>query len=210
MSMQSGSNFEGIQLINSYLPCYRESFERRKKRPSTLRLRLSPLAELGLADAAQQVDGSDIALGHALGDLDRAAEDALARERVAGRLGLDGDHADARVLGPAVVHAVLEVADPGLERGRVPALDQAAVRRDGALAADGRPLARRRQEGHVHVRVRRQVRRLAAVGVDVEEERGAVVLLVISVRMRAREWGTRGDVPCRPEPWRGMRGGPRG
>lgn len=114
---------------------------------------------------ARTVAGND-----ALGNLDAAADDGLVADGVRDRLGVDADDADAGILGPGVVHAVAQVADPGLEAARVVLAHDLAVRDDGGLARDGGPLARRVEEGDVDARVGVQVVRLAGLGVGVEEQ----------------------------------------
>ena len=72
---------------------------------------------------------------------------------------------------------VLEIAQPGLERGGVVLADGFAVSDDGGFAADGGPFARRVQEGDIDLRVRFQVVRLPGFGVGVEKQVDAAALL---------------------------------
>ena len=109
--------------------------------------------------------------------LDDAAEDVLGRDGVVSRDHLDADDANAGVVLGAVVDTVTKVAQPGLKLGAVVLLDEVAVRDDVGDAADGGPLARHVEEGHVDVGVVLEVVGLAGLAVAVEEEVDAAVLL---------------------------------
>lgn len=123
------------------------------------------------------IDRRRLARGDALGELHERADGGAAADGVLGRDGLDLDDADAGVVGPAVVDTVAEVAEPGLEDGRVKLLDGGTVGDDGGAAGDGRPFARGRQESDVDVGVVGEVVGFAGFGVGVEEEVDAVAFL---------------------------------
>lgn len=81
------------------------------------------LLNLVRLDVPELVDLSSLAGDNALGKLHGAANGSAPADGVLRSLALDLDEADARVLGAAVVLAVTEVAEPGLEGGRVVLLD---------------------------------------------------------------------------------------
>jgi hypothetical protein len=76
------------------------------------------------------------------------------------------------------VLAIAEVANPGLQRGRVVLLDDSAVGLDGGVTGDGRPLARVGDEANVDRGIFLQVVGLARLCVGVKEEIEAVALLL--------------------------------
>ena len=86
---------------------------------------------------------------HALRKLHEPADSAFTTDRVLRGNSLDLDHADPRVVGPAVMLPVAEIPDPCLKRGRVVLVDLLAVGLDGRLTRDGGPLARGLEEGEV-------------------------------------------------------------
>jgi hypothetical protein len=118
------------------------------------------------------------------------ANDALSRDRILCRRSLDADDGNARVFGAAIMLAVTEVTQPGLERRRVVFANNLAVGLDGCMAADRCPLARGCDEGDVYARVRAKVVRLAGFGVGVEEEVEAVALLYIQLALQVRPIAT--------------------
>jgi hypothetical protein len=113
----------------------------------------------------------------ALGDLHTTRYGRTVRHRIRCRLGVDSNHTDARVVRAGVVLAVAEVANPRFELARVVFVHDGAVRDDLRLAGEGRPFARRVQEGDVDGRVLVQVVRLAGFGVRVEDEVEAAAFL---------------------------------
>jgi hypothetical protein len=100
-----------------------------------------PLLDLRGADLAQLVDLRRGTGDDALGDLGDAADGGEVVDGVGDGLCLDADDANAGVVLGAVVLAVAEVAEPGLEGGAVGLLDEVAVGDDAGLARDGGPLA---------------------------------------------------------------------
>ena len=128
-------------------------------------------------DVPKLVDLSSLASDNALGKLHSAANGSAPADGVLRSLAGDLDEADARVLGTAVVLAVTEVTEPGLEGGRVELLDTRAVGLDGSGAGDAGPLAGVVEESKVDLRVLLEVVSLAGLGVGVEDEVDAVVLL---------------------------------
>ena len=126
------------------------------------------------------VDLSSLASDNALGELHSAANGSAPADGVLRSLAGDLDEADARVLGTTVVLAITEVAEPGLEGRRVVLLDAGAVGLDGSGARDAGPLAGVVEEGEVDVGVLLEVVGLAGLGVGVEDEVDAVVLLWLS------------------------------
>lgn len=93
--------------------------------------------------------------------------------------GLDTDDANAWVFWTAVMLAVAEVADPGLERWRVVLADNLAISLNGCMARDGSPFSGVVDEANVDRRVFFQVICLARLSVGVEEEIEAVSFLCI-------------------------------
>lgn len=73
--------------------------------------------------------------------------------------------------------AVAEIAEPGLESGRVVLSNLLAVGLERGLAGDGCPLARRVEECKVDVVVRLEIIGLARLRVRVEDEVDTVTLL---------------------------------
>lgn len=118
--------------------------KRRRKKPRGLTLH-----DLLLAQLPQLLHIRRLARNHALSNLKPARDSGAVRNRVRRRLGVDLDDADAGVLRPAVVLAVAQVADPGLEVAGIVFAHDVAVRDDGGFAGDGGPFARRVQEGDV-------------------------------------------------------------
>lgn len=75
------------------------------------------------------------------------------RQRARCRIHLDADHAQARVGSGAVVLAVAEIAEPGLQHGVIVAFNECAVLDDGGRTSDGGPVAGSIDEGDVDVGV---------------------------------------------------------
>ena len=121
-----------------------------------------------------------VARDHTLDDLGATGHHTLAGHGIGGGLGVDLDDGDAGVFGPAVVLAVPEVADPGLEFAGVVFPHHVAVRDDGGFAGERGPLAGAVEEGDVDARVRVEVVRLAGFGVGVEEEVESTAFLELS------------------------------
>lgn len=147
------------------------SLRRRARRPSP------HLIQLRLTQIPQLIRRGRLARHDPLGDLDRAADQILAADGILRRGAGDLDDADAGVLGPAVVRAVAQVAEPGLEPGRVVLADFGAVGEDAGFARDRGPLARGVEEAEVDFRVRFEVVGFAGLGVGVEDEVDAVAFL---------------------------------
>ena len=135
------------------------------------------LLNLARLNVPKLVDLSSLASDNALGKLHSAANGSAPADGVLRSLAGDLDEADARVLGTAVVLAVTEVAEPGLEGGRVVLLDAGAVGLDGGGAGNAGPLAGVVEETEVDFGVLLEVVGLAGLGVGVEDEVDAVVLL---------------------------------
>jgi hypothetical protein len=93
------------------------------------------------------------------------------------------------------MRAVTEIADPGLERGRVVLPHNLAICLDGSVAGDGSPLARVVDEAEVDGLVLLEVVCLARLGVGVEEEIEAVALLRLvssyNANVMSRPWAGR-------------------
>lgn len=130
----------------------------------------------------QLVNLRSIASDNTLGELHSAANSSAPADSVLCSLAGNPDEADARVLGTAVVLAVAEVTKPCLEGGGVVLLDAGAVGLNGSGAGDGGPLAGVVEESEVDVGVLGEVVGLAGLGVGVEDEVDAVVLLRGGVR----------------------------
>ena len=135
------------------------------------------MLNLARLNVPKLVDLSSLASDNALGELHSAANGSAPADGVLRSLAGDLDEADARVLGTTVVLAITEVAEPGLEGRRVVLLDAGAVGLDGCGAGDAGPLAGVVEEGEVDVGVLLEVVGLAGLGVGVEDEVNAVVLL---------------------------------
>lgn len=125
----------------------------------------------------QLVHLSSLASDNALGELNGTTDGCAPGDSVLCGLAGDLDEANARVLRATVVLAVTEVAEPGLERRRVVLLDAGAVGLDGSGAGDAGPLAGVVEESEVDLGVLLEVVGLAGLGVGVEDEVNAVVLL---------------------------------
>ena len=123
------------------------------------------------------VDLGSLASDNALGELHGATNGSAPAGGVLRSLASDLDEADTRILGTAVVLAVTKVAEPCLERRRVVLLNAGAVGLDGSGAGNAGPLARGVQESEVDLGVLLEVVGLAGLGVGVEDEVDAVVLL---------------------------------
>jgi hypothetical protein len=91
---------------------------------------------------------------------------------------LDADQTNARILWATVVLAVAEISQPGLEALRVVLAHTGAVGLDLGLAGDGSPLAAGVNEADVDVGRVVEVVGLAGLGVGVEDEVNAVLLLI--------------------------------
>lgn len=102
------------------------------------------------------------------------------RKDIRRQLRLDSDDPDAWIVGPAVVHAIPQVTQPGLQRWRVVLVHDLGLREDGGGAGYGGPGAGDGvEEGHVGLlRVDGQVHGLAGEEVRVEDEVDAAVFLV--------------------------------
>ena len=135
------------------------------------------MLNLARLNVPKPVDLSSLASDNALGKLDSAANSSAPADGVLRSLAGNLDETDTRVLGAAVVLAVTEVAEPGLEGRRIVLLDTGAVGLDGGGAGDAGPLAGVVEEGEVDVGVLLEVVGLAGLGVSVEDEVDAVVLL---------------------------------
>jgi hypothetical protein len=125
----------------------------------------------------QLVHLSSLASDNALGELNGTTDGCAPGDSVLCGLAGDLDEANARVLRATVVLAVTEVAEPGLERRRVVLLDAGAVGLDGSGAGDAGPLAGVVEESEVDLGVLLEIVGLAGLGVGVEDEVDAVVLL---------------------------------
>lgn len=78
-----------------------------------------PLARLLLGDMSQLVDLWCLASHDALSHLNASRDWVTSCNCVLRSLRLDSDDSDTRIVLRAVMSAVLEVAEPGLQRGRV-------------------------------------------------------------------------------------------
>ena len=114
---------------------------------------------------------------NALGEFDSAANSCAPADGVLCSLAGDLDEANARVLRATIVLAVTKVTEPGLESGRVELLHAGTVGLDGSGAGDAGPLAGVVEESKVDLGVLLEVVGLAGLGVGVEDEVNAVVLL---------------------------------
>jgi hypothetical protein len=123
------------------------------------------------------VDLSSLASDNTLSELHSAANGSAPADGVLRSLAGDLNEADTGILRTAIVLAVTEVAEPGLEGGRVVLLDAGAVGLDGGGAGNAGPLAGVVEETEVDFGVLLEVVGLAGLGVGVEDEVDAVVLL---------------------------------
>ena len=123
------------------------------------------------------VDLSSLASDNTLSELHSAANGSAPADGVLRSLAGDLNEADTGIMRTAIVLAVTEVAEPGLEGGRVVLLDAGAVGLDGSGAGDAGPLAGVVEESEVDFGVLLKVVGLAGLGVGVEDEVDAVVLL---------------------------------
>jgi hypothetical protein len=136
-----------------------------------------PRLNLNLTQLPQLINTWRIPRQHALRHLRRPSNSRLPHHRIRSRVGLDANNANAGIFRPAVMRAVPEVAQPGLQSFGVVLLDRLAVRLDGGEAGDGGPFAGGVQEGDVDVRVGLQLIRLAGLGVGVKDEVDAAAFL---------------------------------
>jgi hypothetical protein len=132
------------------------------------------------------VDLGSIASDNALGELHSAANGSAPASSVLRSLAGNLDEADTGILGTTVVLSITEVAEPGLERRRVVLLDAGAIGLDGSGAGDAGPLAGVVEESEIDLRVLLEVVGLAGLGVGVEDEVDAVVLLRCRVSTSVR------------------------
>ena len=123
------------------------------------------------------VDLSSLASDNTLSELHSAANGSAPADGVLRSLAGDLNEADTGILRTAIVLAVTEVAEPRLEGGGVVLLDARAVGLNGSGAGDAGPLAGVVEEGEVDFGVLLEVVGLARLGVGVEDEVDAVVLL---------------------------------
>jgi hypothetical protein len=135
------------------------------------------LLNLLCLDVPKLVHLSSLASDNTLGELNGTTNGCAPGDGVLCGLAGDLDETDTRILGTTVVLAVTEVAEPGLERGRVVLLDAGAVGLDRSGAGDAGPLAGVVEESEVDLRVLLEIVGLAGLGVGVEDEVDAVVLL---------------------------------
>lgn len=161
--------------MNSLTTCrtlIRTERKARKKRKLTL-------IQLLLIQLPNLIDSRRIPLSDAFTRLDRPANDAHPGYGIDSRLGLHADDADAGVRGPAVVDAIAQIAQPGLQSGGVVLVDGALVGEDGGGAGHGGPgPGRRLEEGHVRLgRVHGEIHRLAREEVRVEDQVDSAVFL---------------------------------
>jgi hypothetical protein len=117
----------------------------------------------------QLIDVRHVSSSHPLRHLDQRTNHARLTDRILRHHCLDADEADTGILRAAVMGAVAQISDPGLQRRRVVLLDVGAVSADAGLAADGRPFAGRGEEGQVDVGVGGEVVGFARFGVGVED-----------------------------------------
>lgn len=136
------------------------------------------LVQLCLIQVPQLIRRRRLTRDSTLGDFKRTAKQILPADGILCRLAGDLDDADARVVGPAVVRAVAQVAEPGLEVRGVVGLDLLSVGEDAGFAADGGPFAGGVEEANVDFGVGFEIVGLAGFGVGVEEEVDAVAFLV--------------------------------
>ena len=150
------------------------------------RLRLvltAPLANLTLADLPQLVHLCSISGDRALHHACCSADGGTPGNGIRRSLGLDFDDSDTRVVLTAIVCAIAEVANPGLELLRVVFLDNIAITDHRSFAADRSPLACAVEEGDIDGRVGIEIVGLAGFGVGVEDEVDATGFLDnVSVR----------------------------
>lgn len=149
-------------------------FHSKASRPESEKLTLLNLTRLNVPEL---VDLSSLASDNTLGELHSAANSSTPAGGVLRSLAGDLDEADTGILGTAIVLAVTKVAEPSLERRRVVLLDAGAVGLDGRGAGNAGPLAGAIEEGEVDLRVLLEIVGLAGLGVGVEDEVDAVVLL---------------------------------
>jgi hypothetical protein len=114
---------------------------------------------------------------HALHHLHPPRHHIAPRSRIRDRLRHDLDDADAGIIGPAVMRAVAEVAQPRLQLRAVVLLDRGAVGDDARGAGEGGPFAAGVEEGDVDGGIVLEVVGFAGFGVGVEEEVDATALL---------------------------------
>jgi hypothetical protein len=134
------------------------------------------------------VDLGSLTGDNTLGELHSASDSSAPADSVLCGLAGDLDEADTRVLGTAIVLAITEVAEPCLKRRRVVFLDAGAVGLDGSGAGNAGPLAAVVEEGEVNFGVFLEVIGLARLGVGVEDEVDAVVLLRWKLVTRCFVW----------------------
>ena len=99
------------------------------------------------------------------------------------RLRIHLDHADPRILGPAVVLAIFQIAEPCLQGRGVVLADGVSVRDDVSFARNGGPFTGRVKEGNVDLGIGFQVVGFAGLGVGVEEKVEAATLLERSFKI---------------------------
>ena len=170
MKLAIGTIHDHHQLIKSF-ECRAQHLVRRRP----------PRLDLLLANLPQLVHRRGLACDGALCHIGNLANHVLGRDGIVSCNHIDADDTNAGVLRAAVVDAVAQVAEPGLELGAVVLLDQVAIGYDGGSAADRGPVARGAvEERDVDVLVRLEVIGLAGLRIGVEEEVDAAVFLVVA------------------------------
>ena len=130
-----------------------------------------------LVKVPELVDVGCVTSGNTLCKLNEAAHGGPLADGVLSGLCIDLDDAHSWVIGAAVMLAIAEVADPGLQSGRVVLVDDLAVGDDFGIARDGTPLARVVEESKVDVGVILEIVGFSALGVGVENQVDASTFL---------------------------------
>ena len=108
--------------------------------------------------------------------------------RIRSRLRIHLNHANARVLGPTIVRAVFQVAEPGFQRRSVVFTDDFAIGDNFGFAGNGGPFAGGVEEGDVDFGIGLQVIGFAGFGVRVEKEINATAFLYFRFEVSIAQW----------------------
>lgn len=127
----------------------------------TLLVSQSELGNLLFANLAQLVHHGRIASHHTLGHLGQSAGNVLVRDGIVSCSHLDADDADSGVIGRAIVDAIAQIANPGLQMRLVVLLYELPISDDFGGSTDGSPFARVVEEANVDVCVGGEVVGLA-------------------------------------------------
>lgn len=143
--------------------------------------RTPTFSQLPLTQLPNSINRRHVTLNSPLNLIHRTTHNPLPSQDVRRQLGLELNYTDPRIGRAAIMHAVAQITQPGLQGGRVVFLYGLQVGDDVGRTGDGGPSAADRvQEGHVDFGgVNGEVHCFAGEEVGVEEEIDASIFLHI-------------------------------